>query len=135
VQLTEAKDKIAILSASLKETQKQLAEANSKVMALTSVAARAPKLPVYVRRWKDSSVTYAIALENQGDSDLSVHLTVSNPGFSRSREQDCSVPAHKTINTPVKIYPHDIAIVTADGFATRSEKLDQPGQAAEDSAD
>ena len=69
-------------------------------------------------------MTHAIALQNQGDKEISVHLTVSNPGFSRSREQDCAVPAHATINTPIKIYPHDTAIVSADGFATRTEKLD-----------
>jgi hypothetical protein len=124
VQLTEAKEKVASLTASLTDTQKKLADANDKIMALTSVAARAPQLPVYVKQWKYSSVTYAIALQNQGDTDISVHLTVSNPEFSQPREQDCSVPAHKTINTPIKIYPHDTAIVTADGFATRSEKMD-----------
>jgi hypothetical protein len=133
-QLAEARDKIASLTASLADAQKQLAEANSKVIALTSVAARAPQLPVHVKQWRDSSVTHSIALQNQGDKDLSVHLTVSNPGFSRSREQDCSVPAHRTINTPIKIYPHDVAILTADGFATRSEKLDQQGQASEEAA-
>jgi hypothetical protein len=124
IQLAEAREKIASLDNDLKEAQKQLAEANSKVIALTSVAARAPQLPVYVKQWKDSPTTYAIALQNQGDEGLSVHITVSNPGRSRPREQDCYVAAHKTINTPLKIYPHDTAIVTADGFATRTQKMD-----------
>jgi hypothetical protein len=123
-QLAEAREKNTSLSSRIEETEKQLADANEKIMALTSVAARAPQLPVYVKQWKDSSVTHAIALQNQSDRDISVHVTVSNPGFNRTRETDCSVPAHKTINTQLKVYPHDTAIVTADGFATRTEKLD-----------
>ena len=123
-QLAAVKEKIASLESRLAETEKQLADANSKVMALTSVAARAPQLPVYVKQWKDSPSTYAIALQNQGDDGISVHLTVTNPDRSRSREQECFVKAHQTINTPLRIFPHDTAIVTADGFATRTEKMD-----------
>lgn len=123
-QLDGARKQIAALKSNLKEANTQLAEANSKIMELTSVAARAPQLPVYVKQWKDGPVTHAIALQNQSDEGISVHLTVSNPERSRPREQDCYVPAHKTINTPLRIYPNDTAIVTADGFATRTEKMD-----------
>jgi hypothetical protein len=77
-----------------------------------------------VKQWKDSGTTYAIALENQSDEGLSVHVTVSNPNRSRPREQGCYVAAHRTINTPLRIFPNDTVIVTADGFATRTEKMD-----------
>jgi septal ring factor EnvC (AmiA/AmiB activator) len=123
-QLAAAKEKIASLESRLAETEKQLADANSKVMALTSVAARAPQLPVHAKQWKDSPSTYAIALQNEGDEEISVHLTVSNPERSRPREQEFYIKAHQTINTPLRIYPHDTAIVTADGFATRTEKME-----------
>jgi len=123
-QLADAKEKIASLESRLGQEDKQLAEASGKIMDLTAVAARAPQLPVQVKQWKDSSVTFAIALQNQGDEGLSVHLTVSNPDRSRPREQDCYVPAHQTINTRLRIYPNDTAIITADGFATRTEKLE-----------
>jgi hypothetical protein len=123
-QLAAAKEKIASLETRLAETERQLADANSKVMALTSVAARAPQLPIYVKQWKDGPSTYAIALQNQGDDGISVHLTVSNPERSQPREQEFYVKAHSTINTPLRIFPHDMAIVTADGFATRTAKMD-----------
>lgn len=123
-ELAEAKGKVVTLTSNLADLQKQLDDANSKIAALTSVAARAPQMPVYIREWQDSAVTYAVALQNRGDQDMAVHLSVSNPEFSRTREQDCSIPAHKTINTPIRIYPHDTAIVTAYGFATRTRKMD-----------
>jgi uncharacterized coiled-coil protein SlyX len=123
-QLAAANEKIASLESRLAQEDKQLAEANSKVMELTSVAARAPQLPIVVKQWRDSGMTYAIALQNQGDDGLSVHITVSNPDRSRPREQNCYVPAHQTINTPLRIFPNDTAILTADGFATRTEKMD-----------
>ena len=123
-ELVAAKEKIGALTGSLTETQKQLDDANNKIMELTSVAARAPRLPVSVRQWRDGSTTYAIALQNDGEQDISVHVTVTNPDRSRSREQDCYIPAHKTINTPLRIYPHDTAIVAAEGFATKTQRMD-----------
>ena len=123
-ELVAARDKIGVLASSLAETQKQLDDANRRVMELTSVAARAPQLPVSIRQWRDGSTTYAIALQNEGEQGISVHLTVTNPDRSRSREQDCYIPPHKTINTPLRIYPHDTMIITADGFATRTQSMD-----------
>jgi len=93
-------------------------------MELTSVAARAPRLPVTVKQWRDSSTTSAVALQNETEQGISVHLTVTNPDRSRSREQDCYVPARKTINTPLRIFPNDTVIVAADGFATKTQKMD-----------
>jgi uncharacterized coiled-coil protein SlyX len=123
-QLAAANEKIASLESRLGQEDKQLAEANSKITELTLIAARAPQLPIAVKQWKDSGTTYAIALENQSDEGLSVHVTVSNPNRSRPREQGCYVPAHQTINTPLRIFPNDTTILTADGFATRTEKMD-----------
>jgi hypothetical protein len=123
-QLAAAKEKIASLESRLAESDKQLADAKDKVMALTSVAARAPQLPISVKQWKDSPSTYAIALQNDGDSEVSVHVTVSNPDRSLPREQAFYVKAHQTVRTPLRIFPHDTAILTADGFATRTAKLD-----------
>jgi uncharacterized coiled-coil protein SlyX len=123
-QLAAANEKIASLESRLGQEDKQLAEANSKITELTLIAARAPQLPIAVKQWKDSGTTYAIALENQSDEGLSVHVTVSNPNRSRPREQDCYVAARRTINTPLRIFPGDTAILTADGFATRTEKMD-----------
>jgi len=123
-QLAEAKTKIASLEASVEQKDKQLADATDKIMALTSVAARAPQLPIAVKQWKDSPTTHAIALQNDSDEGLSVHLTVSNPDRSRPREQDCYVPAHRAINTPQRIFPNDTAIVSASGYATKTEKMD-----------
>jgi hypothetical protein len=123
-QLAEAKKKNDSLTERLKDTQKQLDEANDRVMALNLVAARAPPLPVRIKSWRDTSTTQAIALENQSDRDLSVHLSVTNPNRSRPREQDCFVPAHKTVGTSFRIYPNDIAVVTADGFATKTQRMD-----------
>ena len=77
-----------------------------------------------MKQWKDSPTTYAIALENQGDGGLSVHLTISNPDRSHPREQDCYIPAHKTVNLPFRIFPNDTAIITAGGFATRTQKME-----------
>ena len=88
-QLAAAKEKIASLDSRLAETEKQLADANSKVLALTSVAHLAPQLPVYVKQWKNGPTTFAVALENQGEVGISVHLTLSNPDQSRPREQEC----------------------------------------------
>jgi len=123
-QLADAKEKSAALSSRLADTQKQLDDANSKIMELTSVAARAPRLPVNVKQWRDGSTTYAVALQNESEQGISVHVTVTNPDRSRSREQDCYVPEHKTINTPLRIFPHDTVIVAADGFATKTQKMD-----------
>ena len=123
-QLADAKEKGAALASRQADTQKQLDDANVRIMELTSVAARAPRLPVNVKQWHPENTTSAIALQNEGAQDISVHLTVTNPDRSRSREQDCYVPAHKTINTPLRIFPNDTVIVAAGGFATKTQKMD-----------
>jgi hypothetical protein len=122
--LVSARDKTSALEGSLADAQKQLDEANHKIVELMSVAARAPQLPVNVRRWRDSSTTYAVTLQNESEQGISVHVTVTNPDHSRSREQDCYLPGHRSINTPLRIYPHDTVIVAAEGFATKSKGMD-----------
>jgi hypothetical protein len=123
-QLAEARKQNDALVERLKDTQKQLDEANDRIMALNLVAARAPALPVILKTWRDGSTNMAIALQNQSDRDLPVHLAVTNVNRSRPRELDCYVPAHKTVGTPLRIYPNDIAILTADGFATKTQRMD-----------
>ena len=123
-QQAEAKEKGAALASRLADTQKQLDDANLRILELTSVAARAPRLPVNVKSWHPESTTTAIALQNDSGQGISVHLTVTNPDRSRSREQDCYVPEHKTINTPLRVFPNDTVIVAAEGFATKTVKLD-----------
>jgi hypothetical protein len=123
-ELAAVKEKAAALANSLADTQKQLDAANQKIMELTSVAARAPQLPVNVRQWRDGSTTYAVALQNESEQGISVHVTVTNPDRSRSREQDCYVRAHQSINTPLRIYPNDTVILTAEGFATKTQNMD-----------
>jgi len=122
--LAASKEKASTLANSLADTQKQLDNANNKIMELTSIAARAPRLPINFKQWRDGSATYAVALQNESDQGISVHVTVTNPDRSRSREQDCYIPAHKTINTPLRIFPHDTVILAADGFATKTQSMD-----------
>ena len=123
-QLAETKAKHDALATQLADTQKQLDDANRKIMELTSVAARAPKLPITIKQWQDGSMTYAIALQNDSERDISVHVTVANVDRSRSREQDCYVPAHQSLRTPLRIFPHDTVILAADGFATKTQNMD-----------
>ncbi len=123
-QLQEARKKNDTLTAQLADTQKQLQAATDRVFELTSVAARAPALPVRIKPWRDTSTTQSVALENEGDKDLSVHVSVTSPNRSRPREQDCFIPAHKTVGTPFRIYPRDVVIVTSEGFATKTQRME-----------
>jgi len=123
-QLQEAKTRNDTLTAQLADTQKQLRDATDRVFELTSVAGRAPALPVRVKSWRDSSTTQAVALENEGEKDLAVHVSVTNANRSRPREQDCFIPAHKTVGTPFRIYPRDVVVVSSEGFATKVQRME-----------
>ena len=123
-QLAEARKKNDLLTEQLADTRKQLQEATDRVFELTAVAARAPTLPVRIKTWRDTSTTQSVALENQGEKDLSVHVSVTSPNRSRPREQDCFIPAHKTVGTPFRVYPRDVVIVTSEGFATRTQRME-----------
>ena len=123
-QLQEARKKNDALTAQLTGTQKQLQEATDRVFELTSVAGRAPALPVKIKSWRDTSTTRSVALENESEKDLSVHLSVTSPNRSRPREQDCFIPARKTVGTTFRIYPRDVVIVTAEGFATKTQRME-----------
>ncbi len=123
-QLQEFKTKNDTLTAQLADTQKQLQAATDRVFELTSVAARAPALPVRIKSWRDTSTTRSVALENEGEKDLSVHVSVTSPNRSRPREQDCFIPAHKTVGTNFRIYPSDVVIVTSEGFATKTQRME-----------
>ncbi len=123
-QLAEARKKNDALTQQLADTRKQLEEATDRVFALTAVAGRAPALPVRIKSWHDTSTTESVALENQSNQDLSVHVAVTSPNRDHPREQDCYIPAHKTVGTPFRVYPRDVVIVTADGFATRTQHME-----------
>jgi len=124
VQLAEAAKKNDALNAEMADTRKQLQEATDRIFDLTAVAARAPALPVRIKSWRDTSTTQSVALENEGEKDLSVHVSVTSPNRSRPRGQDCYIPAHKTVGTPFRIYPRDVVIVTSDGFATKTQRME-----------
>ncbi len=123
-QLADARKKNETLTAQLTEAQKQLQDATDRIFDLTSVAGRAPALPVKIKSWRDTSTTRSVALENEGEKDLSVHVSVTNPNRSRPREQDCFIAAHKTVGTTFRIYPRDVVIVTAEGFATKTQRME-----------
>ncbi len=123
-QLADARKKNDALTAQLADTQKQLQAANDRVFDLTSVAGRAPALPVKIKSWRDTSTTQSVALENESEKDLPVHVSVTNPNRSRPREQDCFLPPHKTVGTTFRIYPRDVVIVSSEGFATKTQRME-----------
>ncbi len=123
-QVGDLQKKNTALTEQLTDTRKQLQEATDRVFELTAVAGRAPAMPIKVKSWRDSSSTRSVALENESDQDLSVHVAVTSPNRERPREQDCFVPAHKTVGTPFRIYPRDVVIVTADGFARKTQRME-----------